>query len=336
MPRDALHIAGKIIAPGTDARVNIETTQLYTNTPIYMPVRIFHGMEDGPTLLVCAAIHGDELNGIEVIRQIIQRTSVEHLKGTLIAVPIVNHLGFIHRSRYLPDRRDLNRSFPGLETGSLAARVAHKFVSEVVSHATHIVDLHTAALHRTNLPQIRTDISDEENLSMAKAFGMPVVLNSEVIEGSLRYVAGQENKHAITFEAGEALRFSHDAIKSGVQGVINVMAYLNMLDDREMPPLLVPTIANSSLWVRADGDGMMVNLVNLGDHVKQGQTIGTINDPFGDKTIKIISPINGIIIGHSTIPLIHQGEALYNIASFRKISSVAEKINDLRSYIKNQ
>lgn len=335
-PRKALHIAGKIIAPGTDVRINIETTQLYTNNPVHMPIRVFHGKEDGPTLLVCAAIHGDELVGIEAIRRLMQDPRLKNICGTLIAVPIVNHLAFIHRSRYLPDRRDLNRFFPGIETGSLASRIAHKFMTEVVEHATHIIDLHTAGIHRTNFPQIRTNIDDTENLAMAKAFGLPMVLNSELIEGSLRYAAGQQGKHAITYEGGEALRLREDYIKPALQGVLNVMAYLGMLKDAESPPLLVPTIANSSLWVRADADGMLNNEVALGAHVKQGQLLGTINDPMGDMSHRILSPINGIVVGAATIPLVHQGEALYHIASFRKVSSVAQKIDDLRTFIENQ
>ena len=333
--RKAFHIAGKIIPPGTDARVNIETTQLYTNTPVHMPMHVFHGKEDGPTLLVCAAIHGDELTGIEVIRRLIKDERMKSIKGTLILVPIVNHLAFIHRSRYLPDRRDLNRFFPGLDTGSLASRIAQKFMTEVVEHATHIIDLHTAAVHRTNFPQIRTNIDNPQNLELAKAFGLPMVLNAELIEGSLRYSAGQLGKCAITYEGGEALRLSEDAIKPARRGVINVMAHLGMLDI-EKPALLVPTIANSSLWVRADADGILNNEVELGAHVKQGQLLGTINDPMGDFETRITSPVNGIVVGATTIPLVHQGEALYHIASFRKVSSVAQKIDDLRTFIGNQ
>ncbi len=334
--RKAFHIGGKIIAPGTDARINIETTQLYTNTPVHMPMHVYHGKEDGPTLLVCAAIHGDELTGIEVIRRLIKNPRMTDINGTIILVPIVNHLAFIHRSRYLPDRRDLNRFFPGLDTGSLASRIAHKFMTEVVEHATHIVDLHTAAVHRTNFPQIRTNIDNAENLELAKAFGLPMVLNAELIEGSLRYSAGQMGKCAITFEGGEALRLSEDAIKPAYQGVLNVMAHLGMFKDVEKPALLVPTIANSSLWVRADADGILKNEVELGAHVKQGQLLGTINDPMGDFETRITSPINGIVVGATTIPLVHQGEALYHIASFRKVSSVAQKIDDLRSFIERQ
>ena len=335
MTRDALHISGKIIAPGTDVRLNIETTQLYTNSPIHMPVRVFHGKKPGPTLLICAAIHGDEINGIEIIRQIIQDPALKNIAGTLIAVPIVNQLGFIQRTRYLPDRRDLNRAFPGSDTGSLASRIAHQFSEDIVTHASHIIDLHTAAIHRTNLPQIRTDISDNENLEMAKAFGLPVVLNSDLIEGTLRYAAGQQGKHAITLEAGEALRFNDDAIIAGVRGVKNVMAHLGMIKNKHKPPKLVPTIANSSLWIRANADGMLTNDTELGAHVKKGETLGTINDPYGDTPQKVKCPINGIVIGQTTIPLVHQGEALFHIASFKTISAVAEKIDELRDYIEN-
>lgn len=335
MPRKALHINDHIVKPGTTARLALESAQLYSNSPVYMPVRVFHGKKSGPTLLLSAAIHGDEINGIEIIRQVLADIDVSKLSGTIIAVPIVNQLGFIQRTRYLPDRRDLNRAFPGIENGSLASRVAYQFMENIVRHASHIIDLHTAAIHRTNLPQIRTDISDTENLEMAQAFGLPVVLNSEVIDGSLRYAAGQNGQHAITFEGGEALRFNDDAIAAGVQGVKNVLAHLGMFKQDEAPRKLNPTIANSSLWVRADTDGMLVTDVALGTHVEKGQVLGTINAPLEDSPTRVKSPINGIVIGQTTIPLVHQGEALFHIASFKQVSSVAEKIGELRAFVEN-
>ena len=331
--RAALHIAGNIIVPGSEARVEIPTAQLYTSAPIDMPMHVFHGKKDGPTLLVCAAIHGDELNGIEIVRQVINRPELKKITGTLIAVPIVNQLGFIHQSRYLPDRRDLNRCFPGTDYGSLGSRMAHQFKTHVVDMATHIIDLHTAAVNRTNLPQIRTDVNVPENLAMAQAFGMPVVLNTEITEGTLRQMAGQEGKFTITYEGGEALRFNDDAIKVGVNGVLNVMSYLGMLPDLAPPPQLTPTIANSSLWIRAEADGMLDNQIELGAHVKEQQLLGYVNDPFGTLRVPVTSPVNGIVIATATNPLVHQGEALYHIASFRRTSSVARKIEELQSML---
>ena len=335
MTREALHINNQIIQPGEVTTLALESAQLYSNSPVHMPVKVFHGKEPGPTLLICAAIHGDEINGIEIIRQVISTVDVNALNGTLIAVPIINQLGFIQRSRYLPDRRDLNRAFPGEETGSLAARIAYRFTETIFKHATHLIDLHTAAIHRTNLPQIRTDISDPENLKMARAFGLPVVLNSEVIEGSLRFEAGRQGKHAITFEGGEALRFNNNAITGGVQGIFNVMAYLKMYQQENPPPQINPTIANSSLWVRANTDGLLMTDIELGAHVEKGDVLGSINVPLEKNPTKVKSPINGIVIGRSTIPLVHQGEALFHIASFKSVSSVIEKINELRTYMEN-
>ena len=336
MARQNLEICGRTIKPGETAELAIESTQLYTHSPVHMPVQVFHGKKDGPTLLLTAAIHGDEINGIEIIREVLQDVDAATLKGTLIAVPIVNQLGFIHRTRYLPDRRDLNRAFPGLENGSLASRVAYQFSQQILIHATHIIDLHTAAIHRTNLPQIRADLSDGDAHKMACAFGMPVVLNSEQIEGSLRYAACQQGTHAITFEGGEALRFNNDAIVAGVQGVRNVMAHLGMVKQKQNPTNINPTIANSSLWVRAETDGMLVTDVELGAHIEKGDVLGTINAPLGEASTKVKSPCGGIVIGQTTIPLVHQGEALFHIASFKTVSAVAEKIEELRSFVENQ
>ena len=328
-------INGQTIKPGTSAQFATQTAQLYCNSPVHMPVRIFHGKHTGPTLLVCAAIHGDELNGIEAIRRLTQELDATHLSGTIIAVPIVNQLGFIQRTRYLPDRRDLNRVFPGSETGSLASRIAMNFTDLILHHASHIIDLHTAAIHRTNLPQVRTDISNPENLAMAEAFGLPVVLNSEPIEGSLRHTASVQAKHAITLEAGEALRFNEEAITAAVTGIKNVMAHLGMVQQQPNPAAINPTIANSSLWIRAETDGMLTTQIALGDHVEKGQILGAINAPLTEGTTTVKSPINGIVIGQTTIPLVHQGEALFHVASFKSVSHVAQKIDDLRMLVEN-
>ncbi|WP_370210033.1 succinylglutamate desuccinylase/aspartoacylase family protein, partial [Alloalcanivorax venustensis] len=219
---------GTRVMPGTRVKVELPLAQLYTQTPLNVPIHVIHGRRPGPVLLVSAAIHGDELNGVEIIRRLLRHSSLNRLNGTLLAVPVVNVFGFIHKTRYLPDRRDLNRSFPGSETGSLGARMAWQFKTQVLDRATHAVDLHTGAIHRANLPQIRADLSNDDTAAMAAAFGVPVVINSVLGEGTLREVAEAQGIPVITYEAGEALRFDESSIRAGVKGVLNIMHHLRM------------------------------------------------------------------------------------------------------------
>ena len=303
--------------------------QLYTHTPVTMPVQVIHGRQDGPVLLVCAAIHGDEINGVEIIRRLLKLPQLSRLAGTLLAVPIVNVLGFIDRTRYLPDRRDLNRSFPGSEHGSLAGRIAYMFRTEILEKSTHVIDLHTAAIHRANLPQIRVNLRDGGSAAMAQAFGVPVVINSGLIEGSLRSVADQKGIPVVTYESGEALRFDEPGIKAGVRGITRVMRHLAML-----PPSKKPStgprnhfVSDSSNWVRAEQDGIFRATVGLGAHVKKGQPLGYISDPFGEREMAVEATLSGIVVGRANLPLVHEGEALFHIARFEKVSEVARQVD---------
>ena len=227
---EPLLIAGHKILPGETKRIEIPMVRLYTDTTMSIPVFVKRGKRHGPTLFLSAAIHGDELNGIEIINRIINSKSIQALKGTLIAVPMVNVYGVLNQSRYLPDRRDLNRSFPGSKRGSLAARMAHTFLTEIVSKADYGIDFHTGAIHRSNLPQIRANLDDPETLDLAKAFGLPVLLNSNLLDGSFRQCAADLGTQILLYEAGEALRFDELAIRAGVKGTTKVMRHLGMLN----------------------------------------------------------------------------------------------------------
>lgn len=316
-----------VVAPGQSAVVEMPAAQLYTQTPLNIPVHVVHGRQPGPTLLVCAAIHGDELNGVEIIRRLLRMAALKRLRGTLIAVPVVNVFGFIHKSRYLPDRRDLNRCFPGSETGSLGARMAWLFKTRVLDRATHAIDLHTGAVYRSNLPQIRANLASAETAAMADAFGVPVVLNSVLRDGTLREVAEAQGIPVITYEAGEALRFEEASIRVGVRGVINVMRHLGMLADRRTTPSTVkPTVAGSSTWVRADCDGVFRALVALGARIREEQLLGRISSPFTDEEIEVRSPCAGILIGRDNLPLVNEGEALFHIARFEEVRGVAQQV----------
>ncbi|MEZ4751260.1 MAG: succinylglutamate desuccinylase/aspartoacylase family protein [Bdellovibrionota bacterium] len=219
-----IRIGDTSIALGENKTANLFVARLYDYTDVSIPIRVIRGKEDGPILFVSAALHGDELNGVEIIKRLLRSPSLKKLNGTLIAVPIVNVFGFNNRSRYLPDRRDLNRSFPGRDDGSLASQIAYLFRTEVVEKCTHGLDLHTGAIHRTNLPQIRTNFQDKELVKLAKAFGAPVILDSSQPDGSLRAAATSGKVPVLCYEGGEALRFDELAIKAGLAGTIRMDA----------------------------------------------------------------------------------------------------------------
>ena len=324
-------INGREITPGLRLTLELPLPPLYTHTPVTMPVHIVRGKKDGPRLFVSAAIHGDELNGVEVIRRLLQLPVLSRLRGTLIAVPIVNVYGVIQSSRYLPDRRDLNRSFPGSEKGSLAARCAVSFMDNIVKQCSHGIDLHTGALHRSNLPQIRTTLDRAENLALARAFGAPVILDSTIRDGSLREAAAALGIPILIYESGQALRFDELCIRAGVRGVVNVMRTLGMLPKTSKPrPNHEPMVARTSSWVRAPASGLMRCLKPLGETVRQGDLLGLIDDIFDTETTEVRATFSGIIIGRSEIPLVHEGEALFHVARFAENGAAVQNMESWR------
>lgn len=313
--REAFEIDGQRVAPGARAQVAMQIGTLYTTAPVTLPVQVVHGRQSGPVIFVSAALHGDEINGIEIIRRVMELPALRQLRGTLLAVPVVNVLGFLQRSRYLPDRRDLNRSFPGSPEGSLAARIAHRFLSEVVHRADYGIDLHTGALQRPNLPQIRADLGNAEAERLAQAFGAPVILSSKPAAGTLREQTTAEGTPVLLYEAGEALRFDEIAIRIGVRGVMNVLRAVGMLRAHTRRALPVqPVRAESSTWVRAPVSGVLRAQSELGRAVRQGQVLGVIGDPVGGIDRSVVSHTDGIVIGRSSLPLVYEGEALFHIA----------------------
>ena len=314
------------IKPGERASVELELPRLYSHTPVVMPVQVVNGRREGPVLFVSAAIHGDEINGVEIIRRLLNSRQVQKLKGALIAVPVVNVYGFVSQSRYLPDRRDLNRAFPGSETGSMAARLAHTFMREVVRQCTHGIDLHTGAVGRENLPQIRAKVVDApETAEMACAFGAPVILNAELRVGSLREAVKVLDIPVLLYEAGEALRFDEVAIRAGVKGVTAVMRKLGMLPrGKKRKKQLKPLIASRSRWLRAPQSGVLRMLLPLGGQVEEGDLIGWVADPFGEQEVELRADVSGIIIGRTNLPLVHEGEAIVNVALFKEPESATE------------
>lgn len=324
---EAITINGVTVAPGSRKTVDLPVAKLYTHTMLAMPVHVVNGKYDGPRLFVSAAIHGDELNGVEIIRRLLRLPVLKRLRGTLLAIPIVNVHGFLERSRYLPDRRDLNRSFPGHERGSLASRVANLFMEEIVAQCTHGIDLHTGGVHRSNLPQVRANLEDEETARLAEAFGTPVLIDANIRDGSLRQAAMEQGIPMLLYEAGEALRFDEVAIRAGVNGIVQVMRALGMLpESRRKKHAFHPVLARSSSWVRSPDSGILRAMVSLGTQVEKNTLLGVVADPFGERDAEIRSPYNGIIVGRTNLPLVHEGEALFHVARFRKLDDAAASV----------
>ncbi|RIK13108.1 MAG: succinylglutamate desuccinylase [Acidobacteria bacterium] len=282
-----------------------------------LPVHVFHGREDGPVVWLDAAVHGDEVVGIEVIRRVLERLSPRTLRGTVIAVPIVNAIGVMTGDRYLPDRRDLNRSFPGSPRGSLAARIAHLLMTEVVAKCEVGIDLHTGSDRRSNLPQVRCDLDDPRTRELAAAFGAPVTYHAKLRDGSLRSAAREAGARVLLYEAGEAWRLDEYAVQPGVDGVLRVLASLGMLDETvEVPEAPGPSeICWRSGWVRARRTGILSMGVALGQHVQAGERLGELHDSFGRRLAIVKADRDGIVIGRTEAPMVGSGDALVHIGT---------------------
>ena len=325
-----LTLGDHVIGLGERKTIELPVTDLYTYTSLKMPVQVVRGKKPGPTLFISAAIHGDEINGVEIVRRVLDYKGLEKLRGTLIAVPIVNVQGFLAHSRYTPDRRDLNRSFPGSSTGSVASRLANLFVNEIVVNSDCGIDLHTAAIHRDNLPQIRAQLSNPETERLAKAFGAPVMMNANLRDGSLRHFADEEGIPMLLYEAGEALRFDESSIRVGARGILNVMRELKMLrpSRAKKPPNSVK--ASSSSWIRADRSGILRATVGLGAYIEEGQELGRISDPFGIHEQVIIASFSGILIGRTNLPLVNEGDAIFHIARVGDENEAIESVESIQ------
>lgn len=318
-------VAGTEIPAGERRKIDIRVAKLYDFTGMNVPVEVVRGKDAGPTLFVCAAIHGDEINGVEIIKRLLNHPSLKSIKGNLIAVPIVNVFGFNTKSRYLPDRRDLNRSFPGNSEGSLASQLAHMFLQEVVYKSTHGIDLHTGAIHRSNLPQLRGALDDPETRRLAEAFNVPVMINSASRDGSLRDAASSRGIPILLYEGGEALRFNEHVIRIGLQGILSVMQAINMLPHTtHKDSRYTPFLARSSYWVRAPHSGTLIAERTLGDIVKVGETLGVVSDPFGEHRFPVLASHAGIIVGQTMLPLVNDGDACFHIASYEDSKQAIE------------
>ena len=315
MARESFAIGTVRIRAGSARSLELPITRTVTGAEVTLPVRVVHGREDGPTVWINAAIHGDEVVGVEVVRQVMAGLDPRTFRGTLVAVPIVNVLGFLNGDRYLPDRRDLNRSFPGSARGSLAGRIAHLFMTEVVAKCEVGIDLHTGADRRSNLPQVRADLDDPRTRWLASAFGAPVMLHAAIRDGSLRQAAKDRGATVLLYEGGENLRFDSYAVDAGVVGVRRVLGALDMTEPPEADSVPVSVECRSSGWVRARRSGILELSVKLGQEVTDGQRIGSLYDSFGKTVSAVYANRDGIVIGRTEAPLVHSGDAVVHLAN---------------------
>jgi uncharacterized protein len=308
-----LQILGQSVAPGDVKRLALPVAES-VGGEVSTPVLVVAGAKPGKVVCLTGGIHGDELNGVEVVRRSLNRLKPAELHGTVIGVPIVNLAAFRRGSRYLPDRRDLNRFFPGNPRGSSAARLARTLFDEVVRHCTAIVDVHSGSFHRSNLPQVRGDLRKPEVLKLAKAFGAPLAIHNEGRPGTLRRAATDVGIPTISYEAGEPMRFQEDAIALGVVGVRQLLASLEMLPPSTESPQQ-PAIYYRSRWIRADEGGILAARAKLGDVVQANQVLGTVFDPISNQKAKIRAPERGRVIGVAIDQLVMPGYAAFHIAT---------------------
>ncbi len=302
------------IQPGEETTININVAQLPTRTEINIPVTVFNSKQPGPTLLLMAGLHGDEINGIEILRRIYDQKLHHVDAGQVIIIPIINIYGFLNFSREVPDGKDVNRSFPGSENGSLASKVAHMFMNTIFPEIDYGVDLHTGGGQINNHPQIRADFSIEENNMLADYFQAPFKVHSNLIKKSLRWAAQKQGKQILVYEAGESLRFSPFAIQEGMNGILRLMKGLNMRKDAPEQSLDVIEI-NKRQWLRCLDSGLWILNCEQGDKIKTGQVLGFTTSPFGDFQSEIISPIDGYIVGLNYMSVVNRGDALIHIGN---------------------
>jgi predicted deacylase len=310
-------IFGESILPGENKTINVEMARLHTTTKLNIPIIVRRSKLDGPVVLFSAGIHGDEINGIEIVRQLISKKINKPKRGTIICIPIINMYGFVNRSREFPDGRDLNRSFPGSKKGSLASRFAFHILNEVMPEVHYAIDFHAGGASRFNAPQIRLAENDPELKLLADTFNAPFTLYSKNIGGSFRNSSTKMNIKMLLFEGGKSLDINNDVANEGINGVKRVLAYLEMLDPKhtiEIPENKTIYIEKSN-WVRAKCSGLLHDHNTIGTFVKKGTVLATITDPFGKFERKIKAPNDGYVINSNQSPIVYEGDAIFHLST---------------------
>lgn len=337
MKNKSFELAGHEIEPGTKRVILFPAPNINTQVKIDIPVHVFHGKKKGFKLFIISAIHGDELNSIEIVRRVHEHINLKQLTGTIITIPVANIHGVIMQTRYLSDRRDLNRSFPGAKKGTLASRLANGIMKQVVSLCDYGIDLHTGAYGRINMPQLRADFAVPGTKEFAMSFNAPVILDSKLRIGSLREAAGRLGIPMIVYEGGEALRFNELCIRGGVNGIMHVLNYLKMLpsSDNQIKKGSKAVITKTSRWLRAPVSGLVEPIKEvIARHVKKGDILANIHDPFLiNPSVQVIAPFEGVVIGQALKAMTTEGDALFHVASFKKIAGVRAYIDEYREEI---
>ncbi len=325
----SLKLGGKTIRAGQSIDIHLEVSQRYTGDPISLPIRVQRSRRTGPTVFVSAAVHGDELNGTGIVHELMFASELKLTKGTLILIPVVNIFGFETQDRYMPDRRDLNRCFPGTRSGNLSSRVAQIIYDEVIKRSDYGIDLHTAAGSRTNFPNVRGDLSIPAVRRLAKAFGCELMVDSKGPLGSLRREATKSGCPTIILEAGEPRKIEPGVLEVGVRGVKNVLKELDMISGRLARPAY-QTRVSKSLWARSEVGGILRFHVSPGHPIKKGEPIATNVSVFGKEQNVLTSPVDGIVLGMTTLPVAKPGEPVCHIAvptqSLRKVRKALQEV----------
>jgi predicted deacylase len=321
-------IGGEAIRAGERASLAIPLPQQFSCVPVYMPVKVIHGKKPGPCMLITAAMCGDEVTGTEIVNRLYQHSALKHVHGTVILVPAVNVYGIMNRTRFLPSGELLDEHFPGSEHGTLAARICYLIDTMLFSQADYAIDLKTGSLNHTNLPQVFAALDDPQCTELANAFLVPVVSGVEIEPGSYRELAYKYNTPLLVYEAGEALRSDEHTIKVGVRGIINVMRLLNILKEAPaFPKKIQQFVAYSSSWVRAPCSGMARVKCRLGDQVSQGDVLAVVDDPFADGIQQtIVAPHEGVVVSRNTLPLVHEGDTLVQVAAFKRMDEASSHL----------
>jgi predicted deacylase len=309
--------SGRVAAaaePGTRRVVEFSAGVLPTGDPLPLRVTVVRGARPGPTLFVMAAIHGDEVTGVEVVRRLVRETEPRDVAGTLLLVPVANPFGFLTGTRYAQDGGDINRSFPGRASGSASARLARLLYAEVLRRSDYGIELHTAARRRRNVPQVRALLDDERTADLARAFAPPYVLHAKPPAGSIREAATARGVPVILYEAGEKLRIDEDCVSEGVEGCRRVMSHLGMLADGPAAPRAAPPVFRHMRWVRSDRGGLIVRRIGLGERVAAGEPVAWVADPTTWEEQPVPTPRGGTAIGLTTLPLVHPGDHICHLA----------------------
>lgn len=306
-------INGIEIAPGKQKKIEVKIARLPSHSPINLSITVSRSVKPGPVLLLSGGLHGDEINGVEIVRRIVEDDLHVPEIGTIICIPVINVYGFIHFSRYVPDGKDVNRSFPGNKNGSLASRVAYYLTKDIIPQIDYGIDFHTGGADRTNYPQVRCMMDDPRNAELAEVFDAPFTLHAKFRTGSLRQTAAKQGRRIIVYEGGESSRFDEFAIQQGVDGALRVMKHLGLTTAKVPESDHTNRFIKNSSWIRARSSGLFQTLVESGQHIKKNQRVGYITDPFGEFKVPIKASATGYVIGLNNNPIVHQGDAIMHI-----------------------